>query len=58
MLIGARPVAWRIPVAAGSRIVNIVSVDTPSGEEPQVVEFGKPWMAKSLDAAIRLTGHP
>ena len=52
------PVMWLVPVRVGQRIVALVTVESPPGEKPRAIEYGKPWAASRLDAGIRAAGSP
>ena len=45
---------WMVPVAVGDRIACLIIVETADDAEPEVVEQGKTYTARRLDAGIRL----
>lgn len=52
------PSTWIVPISVDGRIVILVGVDAPRGEELKVVAYGKTFAANRLEAGIRALGSP
>jgi hypothetical protein len=44
---------WLVPVAVEGRVVALVTMGTQASQEPEAIEFGKPWAANRLEAGFR-----
>ena len=47
------PDAWLVPVATGGEVVCLITVETRPGRSPEVIELGKAWAARRLEAGLR-----